>query len=103
MRQSIGGSQWKDCQCNIRVCQTLNYIVDRAVAATSEDRVAPRRHRYMRVLRRFLAGMADGEFRADSRRLQNADSMFQLTSQPPSAARVGIKQDGGFAHTPGRS
>src|ERR1019366_785004 len=76
---------------------SLNDIVNCAIAAAGKHGVAPFRHRAAGVVGCFLAGAANRKFSADAGRLDDANGMVQF-HVAPWAARVGIEENGGFAH-----
>ena len=75
--------------------------MNRAIASTGEDGVAAGGDREACVNGRFLAGAADRQFRVNASGLDDADRKSEFAVAARSlAARVGIKQNRGFAHAP---
>ena len=97
MGESIGGAERQNGEGDGRAGQSLNDIVDRAIATAGKHGVTAGRHRAAGVVGRFLAGAANRKFGADASRLDDANGMVQFPVAPR-AARVGIEQNGGFVH-----
>ena len=99
VRESVGGAERENGQRNWRASQSLNNIVDRAIAPAGKDGITAGRDSHAGVVGRFRTGAANRKFGADAGRLDDANGMVQfLVALSSSAARIGIEQNGGFAH-----
>src|SRR5260370_33364399 len=69
------------------------------MATAGKTGVAAGRHSHAGVVGRFRTGAANCKFGADAGRLDDANGMVQFgVALSSTAARIGIKQNGGFAH-----
>ena len=98
MDQRIGSAERQNSERHRSARQSLNHIVNRAVAPAGKHRIAACRDRASRVIRRFLAGAANGELSMNSRRLDDANRMVQLRVAA-AAPGIGIEEDCRFAHS----
>ena len=99
--ERVGGAEGKDGERDGSASQFLNDVVNGAIAAAGEDGVAAARHRIARVDGGLVAGTANGKLGMDSSGLDDADGNVELAvATLASAAGIGIKENGGFAHAP---
>jgi len=97
VRESIRGAEGENGESDGRAGQSLDNIVDGAIATAGKDRVTPVRDRTPGIVSRFPAGAANREFGMNSGRLDDADGMIEFTVAPRTT-RVWIEQNGGFVH-----
>ncbi len=81
------------------ISQYLGDVVDRAVAATCEDRVATRRDGSLGLLGSVFSGFCRDEFSFDSAAGQHVERGMQIFLALLAPARVRIVEQGGLTHT----
>ncbi len=97
--ESVGGAEGENGESDGGAGESLNDVVDGAIAAAGEDGVAASGNGAAGVVGGFVAGAADGEFGADSGGLDDADGVVEFgVALFAAAAGVGIEEDSGSAH-----
>src|ERR1700687_1862461 len=91
--ESIGGAERENGEGNGRPGQSLNDIMDRAIAPAGKDGVTSGRHSTPGVVGCFRTGAAHGKLGADAGRLDDANGMVQFrVALLSTSARVGSEQ-----------
>jgi hypothetical protein len=99
MRESIRGAEGQNGERDGRAGQSLNDVVDGAIASAGKDGITAGGDGTASAVVCLLAGAANGKLGANSGGLDDADGMAELgVALFSTAARVGIEQNCGFAH-----
>ncbi len=97
VREGVGGAERENGEGDGSIGETLDNVVDGAIASAGEDGIAAVGDGAASVVGGFLAGAADGEFGADAGGLDDSDSVVEL-GVATAASRVGVKQNCRLAH-----